>query len=111
MEEVKQFREETFSLRSELRLAKMRNEELSRELARKKELETAVVEIQKRNWEQEKKLNLRRGDEEVFGWNTPSLKKVFKENSAEENHSQKGVGSPDIKDMAAGFLRWKKRFG
>ena len=92
MEEVKQLREDTFSLRSELRLAKMRNEELSRELERKKELETAFVEIQKRNRELEKKLNLRRGDEEVFGWSTPSSKKVFKENSTEENQSKKGGG-------------------
>ena len=49
MEEVKQLQEESFSLRSELRLAKMRNEELIKELERKKELETAFVEIQKRN--------------------------------------------------------------
>ena len=82
MEEVKQLREETFSLRSELRLAKMRNEELSKELERKKDLETAFVEIQKRNRELEKKRNLRRGDEEVFGWSTPSSKKkkLFRKN-------------------------------
>lgn len=39
----------------------MRNEELSKELERKRELETAFVEIQKRNRELEKKRNLRRG--------------------------------------------------
>ena len=101
MEEVKQLREESFSLRSELRLAKMRNEELSRELERKKELETAFVEIQKRNRELKKKLNLRRGDEEVFGWSTPSSKKVFKENSTEENQSKKGGGQPGHKGRTA----------
>lgn len=104
MEEVKQLREDTFSLRSELQLAKMRNEELSRELERKKELETAFVEIQKRNRELEKKLNLRRGDEEVFGWSTPSSKKVFKENSTEENQSKKGGGRPGHKGHGRSFF-------
>lgn len=104
MEEVKQLREESFSLRSELRLAKMRNEELSRELERKKELETAFVEIQKRNRELKKKLNLRRGDEEVFGWSTPSSKKVFKENSTEENQSKKGGGQPGHKGHGRSFF-------
>lgn len=108
VEEVKQLREETFSLRSELRLAKIRNEELNKELERKKELETAFVEIQKRNKELEKKLNLRRGDEEVFGWSTPSSKKVFKENSTEENQSKKGGGRPGHEGHGRGVFEEKE---
>lgn len=94
VEEVKQLREETFSLRSELRHAEVRHEELSKELERKKELERAFGEIQKRNKELEKKLNIRHGDEEVFGLSTPSSKKVFKGNATQENQSKKGGGNP-----------------
>ena len=87
----------------------MRNGELSKELERKKDLETASVEIQYRNRELEKKRNLRQGDEEVFGWGIPSSKKVFKENSTEENQSRKGGGQPG-RTGSSMFLSETQRF-
>ena len=81
---------ENLRLRSELMNEQFKDEKLESDLARKKELEQAFIDLQAKHHELKKKLNIRTGNEEPFGLSTPSSRKLFKPTSSEENQKKKG---------------------
>lgn len=81
---------ENLRLRSELMNEQFKNEKQESDLAKKQELEQAFMNLQSAYRELEKKLNIRKGNEEPFGLSTPSSRKLFKPTSSEENQKKKG---------------------
>ena len=79
---------ENLRLRSELMNEQFKNEKQESDLAKKQELEQAFMNLQSAYRELEKKLNIRKGNEEPFGLSTPSSRKLFKPTSSEENQKK-----------------------